>query len=96
MPGYSSYRASNSAATKMFEYFGNEHPKMRVVQVHPGLIRTPLSYKFAPSSEGIPWDDGETVSPLSFDVHDLIWSVLTCGVSCCFSGTLWRLCQLDY
>ncbi|KAK8097084.1 hypothetical protein PG999_013028 [Apiospora kogelbergensis] len=59
MPGYSSYRASNSAATKMFEYFGNEHPKMRVVQVHPGLIRTPLSYKFAPSSEGIPWDDAE-------------------------------------
>ncbi|KAK8860033.1 Short chain dehydrogenase citE [Apiospora arundinis] len=59
MPGYSSYRASNSAATKMFEYFGNEHPELRVVQVHPGLIRTPLTHKFAPSSEGIPWDDAE-------------------------------------
>ncbi|KAK8045929.1 hypothetical protein PG996_013993 [Apiospora saccharicola] len=62
MPGYSSYRASNSAATKMFEYFGNEHPELRVVQVHPGLIRTPLTSKIMPSfegTEGLPWDDVE-------------------------------------
>ncbi|KAK7959351.1 uncharacterized protein PG986_004205 [Apiospora aurea] len=62
LPGFSSYRASNSAATKMFEYFGNEHPELRVVQVHPGLIRTPLSYSFAPTAEiaeQLPWDDVE-------------------------------------
>ncbi|KAK8137156.1 hypothetical protein PG984_005096 [Apiospora sp. TS-2023a] len=62
MPGYSSYRASNSAATKIFEYFGHEHPELRVVQVHPGLIRTPLTSKILPSfegTEGLPWDDVE-------------------------------------
>lgn len=61
MPGYSSYRASNSAAYKMFEYFGNEHPNLRVVQVHPGFIQTPLTRRLVPSFEeakGLPWDDG--------------------------------------
>ncbi|KAK8054536.1 NAD(P)-binding protein [Apiospora phragmitis] len=59
MPGFSCYRASNSAATKMFEYFGNEHPGLRVVQVHPGLIRSPMSLKFAAGAEGLPWTDVE-------------------------------------
>ena len=56
----------------MSEYFGNEHPALRVVQVHPGLICTPLSYNFAASGEGMPWDDGRILSPLSFHTHSFI------------------------
>ncbi|CAI0654189.1 unnamed protein product [Colletotrichum noveboracense] len=60
MPGFSSYRASKSAATKMFEYFRDENPGMFVLQVHPGLIGgTAMSEKFAPRVEelGLVYDD---------------------------------------
>ncbi|KAE9575308.1 Short chain dehydrogenase citE [Colletotrichum fructicola] len=60
MPGFSSYRASKSAATKMFEYFHDENPDMFVLQVHPGLIGgTAMSEKFASRVEelGLVYDD---------------------------------------
>ncbi|KAF6836535.1 short chain dehydrogenase reductase [Colletotrichum plurivorum] len=59
MPGFSSYRASKIAATKMFEYFRSENPGMFVLQVHPGLIRTPMADKFAPAADemGLVFDD---------------------------------------
>ncbi|KAJ0331031.1 hypothetical protein COL922a_012058 [Colletotrichum nupharicola] len=60
MPGFSSYRASKSAATKMFEYFRDENPGMFVLQVHPRLIGgTAMSEKFAPRVEelGLVYDD---------------------------------------
>ncbi|KAK7449598.1 hypothetical protein CaCOL14_013270 [Colletotrichum acutatum] len=60
MFGYSSYRASKSGATKMFEYFRDENPGFFVLQVHPGLIGgTVMSEKFAPSVEkfGLTYDD---------------------------------------
>lgn len=81
MPGYSSYRASNSAATKMFEYFGNEHPELRVVQVHPGLIRTRLTNKLvsSPEAKGWPWDDGispSAPSPLFILLYIYSWEFI--------------------
>ncbi|KAF6803001.1 oxidoreductase C663.06c-like protein 1 [Colletotrichum sojae] len=59
MPGFSSYRASKIAATKMFEYFRSENPGIFVLQVHPGLIRTPMADKFAPAADemGLVFDD---------------------------------------
>ncbi|KAF9876600.1 hypothetical protein CkaCkLH20_06008 [Colletotrichum karsti] len=60
MFGFSSYRASKSAATKMFEYFRDENPGFFVLQVHPGLIGgTVMSEKFAPAVKdlGLVYDD---------------------------------------
>lgn len=59
MPGFSSYRASKIAATKMFEYFRHENPGVFVLQVHPGLVRTPMADKFAPAADemGLVFDD---------------------------------------
>ncbi|KAK2031966.1 NAD(P)-binding protein [Colletotrichum zoysiae] len=58
--GYSAYRASKIAATKLFEHFHGENPDFFVVQVHPGLIGgTAMSEKFGESVEalGMPYDD---------------------------------------
>ncbi|GKT40253.1 short chain dehydrogenase citE [Colletotrichum spaethianum] len=60
MFGYSAYRASKSAATKMFEYLHEENPDFFVLQVHPGLIGgTAMSEKFASTVEelGLVYDD---------------------------------------
>ncbi|TDZ32141.1 Short chain dehydrogenase citE [Colletotrichum spinosum] len=60
MAGFSSYRASKIAATKMFEYFLSENPGLFVLQVHPGLIGgTTMFEKFAPTVEelGLVCDD---------------------------------------
>ncbi|KAI4599398.1 hypothetical protein KJ359_001840 [Pestalotiopsis sp. 9143b] len=63
MPGYSSYRGSKAGATKVFEIFGHEMAELgngvRVVQYHPGLIRSQMSSKFASTLEGVPFDDVE-------------------------------------
>ncbi|KDN60835.1 hypothetical protein CSUB01_08147 [Colletotrichum sublineola] len=60
--GYSAYRASKIAATKMFEHFHGENPGFFVIQVHPGLIGgTAMSEKFGSSVEalGLAYDDIE-------------------------------------
>ncbi|KAI0124151.1 hypothetical protein BJ170DRAFT_73747 [Xylariales sp. AK1849] len=63
MPGYSSYRGSKMGATKVFEIFGKEMHELsngvRVVQVHPGLIRTAMSDKFVDNIKGFEFDDVE-------------------------------------
>ncbi|KAK1981141.1 hypothetical protein LZ30DRAFT_593345 [Colletotrichum cereale] len=62
MPGYSAYRASKIAATKLFEQFHGENPGFFVVQVHPGLIGgTAMSEKFGATVEelGLAYDDIE-------------------------------------
>ncbi|ETS76941.1 hypothetical protein PFICI_10815 [Pestalotiopsis fici W106-1] len=63
MPNFSSYRGSKAGATKVFEIFRHEMAELgngvRVVQFHPGLIRSTMSFKFAPSTAGFPWDDVE-------------------------------------
>ncbi|KAL0936338.1 short chain dehydrogenase reductase [Colletotrichum truncatum] len=62
MFGFSAYRASKSAATKLFEYYHHENPDAFVLQVHPGLIGgTAMSEKFAASAKelGLVYDDIE-------------------------------------
>ncbi|GJC99488.1 short chain dehydrogenase reductase [Colletotrichum higginsianum] len=59
MPGHSAYRASKSAATKLFEYYRDENPQFFVLQVHPGLIETGMAEKFASAvvELGLKYDD---------------------------------------
>ncbi|KAJ0168968.1 putative oxidoreductase C30D10.05c [Colletotrichum tanaceti] len=59
MPGYSAYRASKSAATKLFEYYRYENPQFFVLQVHPGLIATSMTENIAPmlAELGLKYDD---------------------------------------
>ncbi|TAQ88310.1 hypothetical protein B7494_g3363 [Chlorociboria aeruginascens] len=57
LAGYSSYRASKLAATKLFEYIGVEHPELFILQVHPGLILdTAQADKIRESVKGFPGD----------------------------------------
>jgi NAD(P)-dependent dehydrogenase (short-subunit alcohol dehydrogenase family) len=62
MPNFSSYRGSKMGATKVFEIFGHEMKELgngvRVVQVHPGLIRTGMESRFEKAAEGLVFDDG--------------------------------------
>jgi NAD(P)-dependent dehydrogenase (short-subunit alcohol dehydrogenase family) len=58
--GSTGYQASKLAATKVFEGFRAEHPQIRVVQFHPGVIETDMLGKFAStagSTEGLPSSD---------------------------------------
>jgi NAD(P)-dependent dehydrogenase (short-subunit alcohol dehydrogenase family) len=59
IPDFSSYRASKTGATKLFELFHCEHPELFVLQIHPGLIGgTDMHSKFAHMTEGLEFDDG--------------------------------------
>lgn len=42
-PGLASYAASKAASTKLVEYLGVENPAVRVHNVQPGVVATPLS-----------------------------------------------------
>ena len=64
MLDYSSYAASKMGALKFFEGLQAEHPALRVVNVHPGVITSAMSRKSAEHGEIFPFDDG-TVSCLS-------------------------------
>ncbi|OHE93837.1 hypothetical protein CORC01_10858 [Colletotrichum orchidophilum] len=72
MFGYSAYRASKSAATKMFEYFRDENPGFFVLQVHPGLIGgTAMSEKFGASVEAF----GLTYDDIALSGDFVVWAV---------------------
>ena len=45
MPGLSSYNASKLAVLKLNEYLAAENPTLRVFDVHPGSIKTPMYEK---------------------------------------------------
>lgn len=62
IPGYSAYRTSKLAATRLFDYYGWEHPDRRVVHMHPGLVHTPATEPIAESLKDVPglvWDDAQ-------------------------------------
>lgn len=58
MNDYSSYSASKAAAIKVFDSVQMENPKLRVVNVHPGVIKSAMSHKSAEHGEVFPFDDG--------------------------------------
>jgi len=61
VPGLSGYSASKLAAAKVYEYLHHEHPGLFVLSVHPGMIRTAMSFKALGGKAGVefPYDDGE-------------------------------------
>ena len=72
MPGYSAYRASKSAATKVFEYFSHENPRLFVLQVHPDLILgTTMSEKFGKSAV----DSGLVPDDIELSGDFAVWAV---------------------
>ena len=72
MPGYSAYRASKIAATKVFEYFSYENPGVFVLQVHPGLIiGTTMSEKFGKSA----LDAGLVPDDITLSGDFVVWAV---------------------
>lgn len=44
-PGLGAYASSKMAAVKLLEAFATENPQVRVHNVHPGFIKTPMSAK---------------------------------------------------
>lgn len=45
IPGLSSYSSSKIASAKLFEHLQVEHPELRVVNVHPGVVETAMTEK---------------------------------------------------
>jgi NAD(P)-dependent dehydrogenase (short-subunit alcohol dehydrogenase family) len=61
VPGHSAYSVSKLASTKFFEYVQLEHPEIRVINFHPGVIKTNMAQK-AKAQSGIEWplDKGQS------------------------------------
>ncbi|KAI9149582.1 Short chain dehydrogenase citE [Paramyrothecium foliicola] len=60
LPGYSAYRSSKLAATRLLDNYAGDRPGLRVVHMHPGLVRTPGTAPLAAALDGVPgiaWDD---------------------------------------
>ncbi|KAL8882238.1 MAG: hypothetical protein Q9198_000728 [Flavoplaca austrocitrina] len=47
LPGYSSYVSSKIASAKFFQMLQHEHPELRVLNVHPGVVQSAMSEKNA-------------------------------------------------
>lgn len=61
-PTYSSYQASKLAATKFFDVVGAEHPEIRVMNVHPGVVETAMGSKSLDAGAPFPIDEGKLPS----------------------------------
>ncbi|KAL8700834.1 MAG: hypothetical protein Q9224_000782 [Gallowayella concinna] len=59
LPGYSSYVSSKTASAKFFQMLQQEHPELRVINVHPGVIQSAMLEKNAQMEAQ---DDGKSVS----------------------------------
>jgi NAD(P)-dependent dehydrogenase (short-subunit alcohol dehydrogenase family) len=53
------YVASKIAASKLMDYFGMENPNVRVMTVHPGVLKSPMNDKVMEAGLALPYDDGE-------------------------------------
>jgi len=56
VPGQSAYSASKVATTRLFETFAIENPKLRVVNIAPGVVLTDMHQKTVDhfDKEGLP------------------------------------------
>lgn len=71
LPAYpmaGAYTASKMAGTKLWEYFGVENPKTRVVSIQPGNIYTAMAIKLG--SKGL--DDSKITPLIPFFWHNII------------------------
>lgn len=74
VPNMSSYGTSKTASSKLFECLHHEHPELRVFNVHPGIILTPMHQKNLDNGlkVPVPEDDGESClvfPPLQLCAH---------------------------
>ena len=61
MDGFSSYDASKLASAKLFDYVHRENPKLFVLNIHPGVIRTAMNEKDIERGDfPLPLDDGQS------------------------------------
>ena len=58
-PGMAAYLSGKAAALKLVECFAAENPRVRVVSIHPGLIRTEMAEVLETAGIRFPYDDGE-------------------------------------
>ncbi len=68
---YSSYGASKLAGLKFFDSVQVENPELRVVNVHPGVIKSDMSDKSAAHGERFPFDDGTFARSMSVEIESL-------------------------
>lgn len=59
LPGYSSYVSSKAASAKFFQMLQHEHPALRVMNVHPGVIQSAMLEK---NAQMVAQDDCESIS----------------------------------
>lgn len=59
MTGMAAYAVSKIAASKLMDYFGMENPNVRVMTVHPGVLKSPMNDKSMEAGFVLPYDDGE-------------------------------------
>ena len=57
-PDYSSYSSSKLGGIKFFDSVQAENPGLRVVSVHPGVIKSDMNDKSTAHGEVFPFDDG--------------------------------------
>jgi NAD(P)-dependent dehydrogenase (short-subunit alcohol dehydrogenase family) len=62
--GLSSYAVSKFALIKLMDYFAAENPHVKVLQVHPGVLKTDMNKKSVDAGLELPYDDSE--SPLAY------------------------------
>ncbi|KAM5349763.1 hypothetical protein ACJ41O_006268 [Fusarium nematophilum] len=69
LPGMGGYVASKAPLLKLMEYLAAENEgKLRVLSVHPGLIRTPMALELEKSGLKFPYDD------VSLPSDFLVWA----------------------
>ncbi|KAI8161649.1 putative transporter [Colletotrichum sp. SAR 10_70] len=69
LPGMGGYVASKMSSLKLAEYVASENKdKLRVISVHPGLIRTPMAEELEKTGLKFPYDD------ISLPADFLVWA----------------------
>jgi NAD(P)-dependent dehydrogenase (short-subunit alcohol dehydrogenase family) len=60
MAGMGAYAVSKIAASKLMDYFGMENPNVRVMTIHPGVLKSAMNDKSMEAGLVLPFDDGES------------------------------------
>jgi NAD(P)-dependent dehydrogenase (short-subunit alcohol dehydrogenase family) len=59
MAGMGGYAVSKIAASKLMDYFGMENPNVRVMTIHPGVLRSAMNDKSMEAGLVLPFDDSK-------------------------------------
>ena len=58
MAGMGAYAVSKIAASKLMDYLGMENPNVRVMTIHPGVLKSSMNDKSMEAGLILPFDDG--------------------------------------